>query len=59
MTGRTIVLTLAVESVAVAGGAVVRSLDGRVRVDNTFKARTDRFMDVIRTRVAKELFVGE
>ena len=59
VTGRTIVLTLAAESVAAAGGAVVRSLDGRVRVDNTFKARTDRFMDVIRTRVAKELFVGE
>jgi len=59
VTGRTIVLTLAAETVAAAGGAVVRSLDGRVRVDNTFKARTDRFMDVIRTRVAKELFVGE
>ncbi len=59
VTGRTIVLTLAAESVAAAGGAVVRSLDGRVRVDNTFKARTGRFMDAIRTRVAKELFVGE
>ncbi len=59
VTGRTIVLTLAAESVAAAGGAVVRSLDGRVRVDNTFKARTGRFMDVIRTRVAKELFVVE
>ncbi len=58
-TGRTIVLTLAAESVAAAGGAVVRSLDGRVRVDNTFEARTSRFMDAIRTRVAKELFVGE
>lgn len=59
VTGRTITLTLAAESVAAAGGAVVRSLDNRVRVDNTFEARTTRFMDSIRTRVAKELFVGE
>jgi len=58
-TGRSIKLTLAAEVVVAAGGAMVRSLDGRVRVDNTFKARTTRFMDVIRTRVAKELFVGE
>jgi V/A-type H+-transporting ATPase subunit E len=59
VTGRTIRLTPAPETVAAAGGAVVRSLDGRVRVDNTFEARTTRFMDAIRTRVAKELFVGE
>jgi len=59
VTGRSIKLTLGAESVTAAGGAVVRSLDGRVRVDNTFEARTTRFMDAIRTRVAKELFVGE
>ena len=59
VTGRSIKLTLGTEAVAAAGGAMVRSLDGRVRVDNTFKARTTRFMDAIRTRVAKELFVGE
>jgi V/A-type H+-transporting ATPase subunit E len=58
-TGRSIKLTLAAEAVVAAGGAMVRSLDGRVRVDNTFKARTALFMDAIRTRVAKELFVGE
>ena len=58
-TGRSIKLTLGTEAVVAAGGAMVRSLDGRVRVDNTFKARTALFMDAIRTRVAKELFVGE
>jgi V/A-type H+-transporting ATPase subunit E len=59
VTGRTVALTPGVEPVAAAGGAAVRSLDGRVRVDNTFEARTARFKDAIRTRVAKELFAGE
>lgn len=59
VTGRTIALTPGAEPVAAAGGAAVRSLDGRVRVDNTFEARTARFKDAIRTRVAKELFAGE
>ena len=59
VTGRTIALTAGVEPVVSAGGAAVRSRDGRVRVDNTFEARTVRFKDAIRTRVAKELFAGE
>ncbi len=56
---RTVTLTLCAEPIAASGGAVVRSLDARVRVDNTFEARGARFMDAIRTRVAKELFAGE
>ena len=59
VTGRTIALTPGAEPVPAAGGAAVRSQDGRVRVDNTFEARTARFKDAIRTRVAKELFAGE
>lgn len=59
VTGRSVALTLSPEALASAGGAVVRSRDGRVRVDNTFEARTARFMDAIRTRVARELFAGE
>jgi V/A-type H+/Na+-transporting ATPase subunit E len=58
-TGRTITLVPGDEPVAASGGAVVRSRDGRVRVDNTFEARIVRFMDAIRTRVARELFAGE
>ena len=42
-----------------AVGVVVKRGDDRIFVDNTFEARTTRFMDAIRTRVAKELFVGE
>jgi len=57
--GRSVAVTLSPVALATAGGAVVRSRDGRVRVDNTFEARTARFMDAIRTRVAKELFAGE
>jgi len=57
--GRTVSLALSPETIAASGGAVLRSRDGRVRVDNTFEARTARFMDAIRTRVAKELFPGE
>lgn len=41
------------------GGVVVRSTDGKVRVDNTFEARLERFRDGIRMRVAKELFGQE
>ena len=47
------------ESLACMGGVVVRSNDGKIRVDNTFEARIERFMETIRTRVAKELFDQE
>lgn len=57
--GRNVALVLGTEPIAASGGAVVKSRDGRVRVDNTFEARTARFMDAIRTRVARELFAGE
>ncbi len=59
VTGRNVALRLSQDAIVASGGAVVRSRDGRVRVDNTFEARTARFMDAIRTRVAKELFAGE
>ena len=44
------------EVLSCMGGVVVRSTDGKVRVDNTFEARLERFRDGIRMRVAKELF---
>ncbi len=52
-------LQLSEESITVNGGAVVRSVDGKVRVDNTFEARLERFKETIRTEVAMELFGGD
>lgn len=52
----TITLSASAEELSCLGGVVVRSADGKVRIDNTFEARIDRFRDNIRTLVAKELF---
>ncbi len=41
------------------GGVVVRGVEGKVRVDNTFEARIERFRETVRTQVAKELFGQE
>ncbi len=54
--GMTISLSVSDEELSCLGGVMVRSADGKVRIDNTFEARTDRFRDNIRTLVAKELF---
>jgi V/A-type H+-transporting ATPase subunit E len=55
--GMTISLSVSAEELPCLGGVVVKSADGKVRIDNTFEARIDRFRDNIRTLVAKELFV--
>lgn len=55
--GMTISLSVSAEELSCLGGVVVKSADGKVRIDNTFEARIDRFRDNIRTLVAKELFV--
>ncbi len=52
-------LKLSDEPLSCMGGVVVRSLDGTVRVENTFESRIERFRETIRTRVAKELFPQE
>ena len=54
--GMTISLSVSDEELSCLGGVVVRSADGKVRIDNTFESRIDRFRDNIRTLVAKELF---
>ena len=54
--GMTITLSVSAEELSCLGGVVVKSADGKVRIDNTFEARIDRFRDNIRTLVAKELF---
>jgi V/A-type H+-transporting ATPase subunit E len=52
-------LDISDEPLACMGGVVVRSNDGKVRVENTFESRIERFREAIRTQVAKELFSGE
>jgi len=54
--GRSMSLSVSKEALACLGGVVVKSADGKVRIDNTFEARIDRFRDDIRTLVAKTLF---
>jgi len=49
-------LTCAQESLDCRGGVVLRSADGRVRVDNTFEARLDRLRHALRTEAARLLF---
>ena len=57
--GTSISLRVSEEPLTCIGGVVVRSADGKVRVDNTFEARIERFRETIRTHVAKELFPQE
>lgn len=52
-------LRISEEGLSSMGGVVVRSIDGKVRVDNTFESRIDRFRETVRTRVAKKLFGRE
>ena len=52
-------LRISEETLSCKGGVVVRSIDGKVRVDNTFESRIERFRETIRTSVAKELFGQE
>jgi len=57
--GRSIALRISGDELNALGGVVVRSSDGKVRVDNTFESRMERFRETIRTQVAKELFPRE
>ncbi|ASJ06294.1 V-type ATP synthase subunit E [Thermococcus pacificus] len=44
------------EPINTIGGLVVETLDGSVRVDNTFEARIERFEGELRAEIAKALF---
>lgn len=57
--GCTVTLRVADEPLQCSGGVVVRSVDGNLRVENTFESRLARFREDIRTRVAGELFPQE
>jgi len=51
-------LSLSDERVTGMGGVVLRTLDGRIEVDNTFDKRMDRFSEVLRTEITTTLFGG-
>lgn len=51
-------LVLSDERVTGMGGVVVRTLDGRIEVDNTFDKRMERFSEVLRTEITTTLFGG-
>jgi len=44
------------EPIQTIGGVIVESADGRVRVDNTFEARMERFESELRATIARALF---
>jgi V/A-type H+-transporting ATPase subunit E len=54
------VLNIAVDEkgLATAGGVVIKSKDGKIRVDNTFEGILSRNKDVLRKDVAEILFGG-
>lgn len=51
-------LTLAAEPLACAGGVVVSSADGRIRVDNTFESRQERMGELLQNAVAEHMTAG-
>ncbi|WP_456367179.1 V-type ATP synthase subunit E [Thermococcus sp.] len=53
--GRDVDITVG-EPINTIGGILVESVDGSVRVDNTFEARMERFEAELRARIAKILF---
>ena len=48
-------LVLAAEPVATVGGAMVRSTDNRIRVDNTFEGRLQRLHQELHQRIVERL----
>lgn len=49
-------ITLGDETVDCSGGAIVKTADGRMMVDNTFESRMKRYRDVLRPEISKLLF---
>jgi len=54
--GSAVSLELGKDSISATGGAIVRSKDGEIEVNNTFEARFLRLKDTLRSQVAMELF---
>lgn len=53
--GRNVEITLG-EPLSSIGGVLVETIDGSVRVDNTFEARIGRLESELRAEIAKALF---
>jgi|TARA_B100000315_G_C14578003_1_gene588942 V/A-type H+-transporting ATPase subunit E len=51
-------LTISKESIRSNGGALIRTIDGKIVVNNTFETRMQRMRDHLRSEVAKILFKG-
>lgn len=51
-------LTLSRESLACAGGVLITSADGRIRVDSTFEGRQERMGEGLQNAVAEQLAPG-
>ena len=49
-------LTISKESIRSNGGALIRTIDGKIVVNNTFETRMQRMRDHLRSEVAKILF---
>jgi V/A-type H+-transporting ATPase subunit E len=49
-------ITLSEETIETMGGAIVRSRNGKVEVDNTFETRLERSREDLRAKVSKILF---
>lgn len=52
-------LTLGAEAVRCTGGAVVRTPDNRIRVDNTFEGRINRLQGRLYQTIVERLFPGQ
>ena len=52
-------LILAEETISTIGGAIVRSIEGKMEVNNTFEARMKRLENTMRPEVADILFGEE
>jgi V/A-type H+-transporting ATPase subunit E len=49
-------ITLSKDSIESLGGAIIRTMDGKIVVNNTFETRMRRMRDELRSKVAKILF---
>ena len=58
-TGLKVSVIISKETVRASGGVIVRTLDGKKWVDNTFEARMDRMHNQIRDRISSELFTAK
>ncbi|WP_456405861.1 V-type ATP synthase subunit E [Thiolapillus sp.] len=52
-------ITLATTPIHCSGGILLRSQDNRIRIDNSFEGRIERFQNVLLRVITERLFAGE